>query len=285
MEILMQNLSFMGLIDSKSTHYGNVLIMLTKDELKFYLDALPVVNTDSYGDLYTAEIDDLYFLYCLVREKVIISIMEFGSGWSTSVLSLALYENFVEYGDRHLAQVRHPNPFRLLTIDASAEYMEIALGRIPITQREKIDVIVSTPQLIDLGGFICHQFPDVPNFSPDLIYLDGPDHDQVKGEIRGFKYLKSFTQPMGADILALEPFLWPETIIVTDGRTANARFLESRLQREWQSLHDPFGDRTIFRLNETALGLISENHINFRLIHSRFSNSKEIPHGQMSTES
>jgi hypothetical protein len=75
----------------------------------------------------------------------------------------------------------------------------------------------------------------------------------------------------------IEPFLWPETIIVTDGRTANARFLASRFKRDWQIIHDPFGDRTIFRLNETPLGLISEEHINFRLTQSRKLVSKEKP--------
>ena len=153
----------------------------------------------------------------------------------------------------------------------------IALSRIPQQQLLNIRAVVSVPMLTKFNGVICHKFDYLPNFSPDLIYLDGPDHDQVKGDIDGFRYLESFTQPMGVDILAIEAFLWPETIIVTDGRTANARFLAKRLRREWQILHDPFGDRTLFRLNETALGLISEQHVNFRLNHARVANLKESP--------
>jgi hypothetical protein len=84
---------------------------------------------------------------------------------------------------------------------------------------------------------------------------------------------------MAADILVIEPYLWPGTLIVNDGRTANARFLVTRLKRDWQILHDPFGDRTIFRLNETSMGQVSEQHINFRLENARQVNQKEIPEG------
>lgn len=56
---------------------------------------------------------------------------------------------------------------------------------------------------------------------------------------------------MGCDLLMIKPFLWLETILVTDSQTANARFLTSRFQRDWQIMHDPFGDRTMRRLNES----------------------------------
>ena len=251
--------------------------MLTKKQLAEYLESFSTPHEGMNSNLYKPEIDDLFFLYSLVHEKAITSILEFGSGWSTCVLALALQENLEHFGAEHKSHVRHPNPFLLLTIDASEEFQKIALSRIPQQQLLNIHAVVSTPMLTKFNGVICHIFDDLPNFSPDLIYLDGPDHDQVKGEIEGFKYLASFTQPMGADILAIEPFLWPETIIVTDGRTANARFLATRLERQWQILHDPFGDRTLFRLNETALGLISEQHVNFRLNYARAANSKESP--------
>lgn len=84
---------------------------------------------------------------------------------------------------------------------------------------------------------------------------------------------------MSSDVLYLEPFFWPESYIITDGRTANARFLEMHLKRNWQVLHDPFGDRTIFKLSETALGLVSEQHLNFRLNVSRNLREKETPVG------
>jgi len=229
------------------------------------------------SSLYEPEIDDLYFLYSLVKDKFVTSILEYGSGWSTYALVMALNENLMEFGDEHRRSIRHPDSFKLLTIDASRKYQKGALKRIPLDLQKNITAIVSKPKLTDFGGVICHSFEYVPNFAPDVIYIDGPDHNQVVGSINCFEYRESFTQPMSSDILMIEPYLWPETIIVTDGRTANARFLATRLKRSWQILQDPFGDRTIFRLDETPLGLISEEHINFRLEKSRKLIFKEDP--------
>jgi len=250
----------------------------SKQEIADFIDKLSASRIEA-EDLYAPELDDLFFLYSFVREKAITSILEFGSGWSTSVLSLALHENLQSFGAKYTELVRHPNPFQLLTIDASEEFQKIALSRLPSELISVINAECSTPTINDDLGVISHRFGNLPNFSADLIYLDGPDHDQVEGLIRGFTYGEYFTQPMGSDILHLEPFLWPETYIITDGRTANARFLEMRLKRNWQVLHDPFGDRTVFRLAETALGLVSEQHLAFRLRASRELISKEIPAG------
>ena len=229
------------------------------------------------SSLYKPEIDDLWFLYSLIKDKSVTSILEYGSGWSTYAMAIALHENFVDFGVEHTQAIRHPNPFKLMTIDASEKFQESALSRIPVESKGSILPITATPNLTSLENAICHQFDFIPNFAPDLIYLDGPDHDQVIGDVAGFEYKESFTQPMGIDLLMIEPFLWPETIVVTDGRTANARFLASRFKRDWHIMHDPFGDRTIFRLNETPLGLISEEHINFRFTKSRKLVSKELP--------
>ena len=251
---------------------------LTRQELSNYLESLLV--SESHKDfLYAPEIDDLYFLYSLVREKSIVSILEFGSGWSTAVLSLALQENFLSFGDQYLAQVRHPNPFKMVSIDASKDFQKIAVGRIPAEQIDNLLPIHSVPKLSDDLGVLSHRYDLLPNFTPDLVYLDGPDHDQVVGEVNGFHYKDSFTPPISSDLLFLEPYIWPESYIVVDGRTANARFLNSRLRRNWEMLHDPFGDRTIFRLAETPFGSVSESHINIRLEMTRKLVNKEIPQG------
>jgi hypothetical protein len=245
-------------------------------KIEFEKKVMDVYNSEN-SNLYEPEIDDLWFLYSLIKDKCVTSILEYGSGWSTYVMAIGLYENFLDFGVEHARTIRHPNPFKFMTIDASNKFQESAMNRIPVDSRKNILPITATPNLIVSDNAICHQFDFIPNFAPDLIYLDGPDHDQVIGIVEGFEYKESFTQPMGIDLLMIEPFLWPETILVTDGRTANARFLASRFKRNWHIMHDPFGDRTIFRLNETPLGLISEEHINFRLTKSRKLVSKELP--------
>jgi len=245
------------------------------EKLEFTNNILDIYNHEN-SSLYEPEIDDLWFLYSFIKDKCITSILEYGSGWSTYVMAISLHENFLNFGSEHMSIIRHPNAFKLMTIDASSNYQESAINRIPEGIKNVLPVI-SKPQLTSLDGAIGHQFDFIPNFAPDLIYLDGPDHNQVIGNLHGFEYGDSFTQPMGIDILLIEPFLWPETFIISDGRTANSRFLSTRFKRNWQIMHDPFGDRTIFRLNETPLGLISEEHINFRLSKSRNLTLKEHP--------
>ena len=77
----------------------------------------------------------------------------------------------------------------------------------------------------------------MPNICPDLIYLDGPDQFSARGSVRGITTTHQDRMPMSGDILSFEHFLQPGTLIVVDGRTANARFLVSNLQRQWAYFH------------------------------------------------
>ena len=90
-----------------------------ESKLKASLVAADLVSdTQQTGELpYTYELDDLHHLYCLVRDTAAVSVLEFGFGWSTLALALAVYENrltmFYTYS------VRHPNPFSVMTVEAS----------------------------------------------------------------------------------------------------------------------------------------------------------------------
>lgn len=247
--------------------------MLSLEEFKNQIFSHPEMNSESYPP----EINDLYFLYSSVVEKSVVSVLEFGSGWSTLAMSKGLVENEKIFGESHRSSIRHPNPFKLLTLDASDHWQKIAIKRLNAEEKNVVTPVVVTPEVTQFADAICSLNDFLPNFTPDLVYLDGPDHDQVIGEIKGFKYDERFTPPMTADLIMLEPFFWPETLIISDGRTANARFLEARFRRNWQVMHDPFGDRTVFRLNETPFGEISSKHIEFRLANSRIVQTKELP--------
>ena len=165
--------------------------------------------------------------------------------------------------------VRHPNPFQILTVDASAHWQEVALSRLPDWLRSTVKAVSCNVNLVERYGSYVHFYENVPDFVADLIYLDGPDPEQVLGTLNGFEYRELHTLPIGADILRIEPHLWPETTIITDGRTANARFLAAHLRRNWQVMHDPFGDRTTFRLEETPFGPVVEQHLATRLVAAR----------------
>ena len=81
---------------------------------------------------------------------------------------------------------------------------------------------------------------------------------------------------MSADILAIEHFLLPGTLIIADGRTANARFLRANLQRDWLYYHDSQADQNYFELSEKPLGVYNERQINFCLGDSFFERLKEF---------
>jgi hypothetical protein len=68
---------------------------------------------------------------------------------------------------------------------------------------------------------------------------------------------------MAADVLSFEHFLLPGCLIVIDGRTANARFLQTNLQREWKYTYQKNFDQHYFELKEEALGPLNQLQLNF----------------------
>jgi len=70
---------------------------------------------------------------------------------------------------------------------------------------------------------------------------------------------------MSGDILGFENFLVPGTLIVVDGRTANARFLKNNLKRNWNYYYSKDFDQHFFELKEIPLGPYNEKQIQFCL--------------------
>jgi hypothetical protein len=245
--------------------------LLEFKEFKDFIEALPVeyysgtnlIRADNILD--PPEVNDLYFLYKHARESMAVSIMEFGSGYSTLVYAFALHQNFVQFGNDYLEECVHPNPFRLLTIDFSEEFQALALKRIPKELQYLIVPHVSDAELFELGsgGPLVTRWKNLPNFTPDLIYIDGPDPEQIKGNLYGYKS-QPLSVAMSADILAREFFLWSGTQIILDGRGANAELLRIYLKRNWHYLNDRAGDRHIFQLETEPWGYFSFTHKSFK---------------------
>jgi hypothetical protein len=221
-------------------------------------------------EVYPPTIDDLYSLYSTVRKKKSIAILEFGSGWSTLALTLALDENKSNYEDYVNSHIRHPNAYSLMTVDCSAEFQSIALDRIlkPLNP-DLVIPIISSARMTVLNGQTCHVYDEIPPFAADFIYLDGPDCNQVGGDVNGMsvrfgspEYM--YGLPMSGDLLLLEPFIWPGTVIVTDGRGANAYFLKNNFRRKWDYHYDSKIDQHTFELLDDPWGGISEALIQFR---------------------
>jgi hypothetical protein len=108
-------------------------------------------------------------------------------------------------------------------------------------------------------------YSKLPNICPDFIYLDGPSQFVSTQELNGFSFNSRVRMPMSADIIRLEFFLEPGTLLLVDGRTQNARFLKSYLRRCWKYKHDSLGDVHYFELQEDPLGPFNRTKIHFCL--------------------
>ena len=100
----------------------------------------------------------------------------------------------------------------------------------------------------------CTQYKNLPLCNPDFIYLDGPNLFSVKNKINNFTTDHKDLMPMVGDIIKFEYFLTPGTIIVTDGRSANAQFLRDSFKRNWLYAYDKNFDQHLFYLNAESLG-------------------------------
>jgi hypothetical protein len=238
--------------------------VLDREKFSFFLGGyVESARRNETHSVYPPEIADLYALYTRVRKERSVAIFEIGSGWSTLVLLKALEENRISHGNWVSENLRHPNPYSLMTVDCSELFQNIACERLTPHQGEtKLIPIISNVQMTTIQGQACHLFTEIPPFTADFVYLDGPDCDQVAGTTNGMTVNfgsddRKYGLPMTADPYLLEHFFWPGTCLVTDGRGANARFLKNIFKRNWDYEYDAACDQHVFHLNEPSWGMYS----------------------------
>ena len=69
---------------------------------------------------------------------------------------------------------------------------------------------------------------------------------------------------MSGDILLMEYYLLPGTLILVDGRTTNARFLKNNFQRDWKYTYYEEYDQHIFELIEEPIGNLNKVQVDFQ---------------------
>ena len=72
--------------------------------------------------------------------------------------------------------------------------------------------------------------------------------------------------PMLCDILKFEHFLTPGTIILSDGRSANIRFLLSNFQRNWFHIYKKKQDVNKTAKWEAASAYARQHKLRFRVV-------------------
>jgi hypothetical protein len=214
---------------------------------------------------YMPEWLDLTRLFSLIRLRRVTSVLEFGCGFSTVVMAHALALNERDLGSSVRENLRRTDPFQLHVVDDMQQYLDLTRDRLKGELQRRVSFHVSPVQMTSFNGRICTEYQKLPNVCPDFIYLDGPSQDSVVGDVNGISTRHPDRLPMACDILKIEHFLLPGTLVITDGRTANARFLKSNLQREWRHEHDEEGDVHYFEMIEEPLGKWNRRQIEFCL--------------------
>ena len=82
------------------------------------------------------------------------------------------------------------------------------------------------------NGRICTEYKSLHKCNPDFIYIDGPEQFNVHKKINDFTTAHKDMMPMICDILKIEYFLTPGTIILLDGRGANTDLFEKIFTKE-----------------------------------------------------
>ena len=209
---------------------------------------------------YPIELDDLIRLHYLVTSRRVTTILEFGVGASTFILDHALAENKKKYKSFVSKNMRRANAFELHSVDNDKKWIKHVRSKYELSNTF---LYFENCRMGTFGDRICTYYDRIPNICPDLIYLDAPHQFSALGQIRGISTRHLDRVPMAADILSIEHFLLPGTLIVVDGRTANARFLERNFQRNWKYTINPNYDQHFFELVEKPLGYINSDQIQF----------------------
>jgi len=229
----------------------------------------PSVNEMILIEPLIPELDDLYNLYQYILINKRTTILEFGSGWSTLIFSLALRELRDKFS-HDVKSLRRNNPFELFVLESEKKYLNITRNTIQkfhkylsIKNPIKINYHFSDVEMTTFNNRICTQYKKLPLCNPDFIYLDGPGQFVVKKNINGISTKHKDMMPMVSDILKLEYFYTPGTIIVCDGRAANAKFLKDHFKRNWKYIDDRKNDQHIFWLVDPTLGKYNTLQLEF----------------------
>lgn len=225
----------------------------------------PNFSVDPQNDTpFPPELDDLVRLHQLIISRKVTTILEFGLGKSTVVMAHALLENKKRHQDK-IKLLRRGNAFEIHSVENHQLWIDEVKKIFP----EKFESLAHIHHCsLSMGEFnsrICTYYEDIPDLCPDFIYLDGPDQFSPKGSVRGLSTRHQDRMPMAADLLSIEHFLCPGTLIVVDGRTANARFLKCNFQRNWSHRYSKDYDQHFFELLEKPLGVYNKRQLDYCL--------------------
>ena len=238
---------------------------LEKDRVNSAASALHKTVSGSEEKPFEPEYDDLCRLHWICMSRKTINVLEFGSGFSTAIIADAMRQLSQHFGVWAARNLRAEQPFHVYAVEEDRKFQQITIDRLADPLSNFATVSCSSVDLQMYDDHFSTVYSKIPNICPDFIYLDGPSQFATTQEVNGFSFCSQARMPMSSDILRLEFFLEPGTLILVDGRTSNARFLRSYLRRNWAYQHDTAGDVHLFELQEAPLGKLNGKKLNFCL--------------------
>ena len=223
-------------------------------------------NVDKPFIPYPIDVNDLVNLHKTILKRKVFTVMEFGIGYSTIIMADALLKHKKEYDKlTEKPHVRVNDMFKIFSIDTNNLWIknfEEKIKKFPEI-KDIIEVVYSDIHINTFNGRICHFYDNLPSINPQMIYIDGPDTKDVKGNINGFTFNNPDITVMSGDPLLIEPILIPGTIIIFDGRKNNSYFLKNNFQRNWKYTKNQELDIDTFELIDESLGIYNTNMLEY----------------------
>jgi hypothetical protein len=191
--------------------------------------------------------------------------LEFGSGFSSIIISSALTYLKKKY-QIQIRKLRRSNFFEHFILENEKKYLNITKKRNLKYKKiihNKINYCFSNVKIKLINNNIVTLYNKLPICNPDFIYLDGPNQYKIKNYFNGINIGHPDMMPMNADLILIEYFLLPGTIILIDGRGANAKFLKDNFKRNWSYHYNKKKDQHLFSLNDPPVGPHNERFIKF----------------------
>ncbi len=164
---------------------------------------------------------DLINLFKTIISRKPKVVLEFGVGFSTIAILLALNENSKTGVNG-----------KLYVVDPEKKWIENTKKKIPEFLKNYVSFNYSQVRINILNGQIVSLFDQLPDISPDIILLDGPNPESVKGSYKGLKF-SSGRSIVAADILLYESSFPSKFFMIIDGRHKNADFLKNNLKYKY----------------------------------------------------
>lgn len=212
---------------------------------------------------HTPDLADLYLLYNIIYLNNRINVLEYGCGSSSIVILKALNDIKIKKKSRHYDRLK--DPYNLTIMDDNKFFLKLAKKKIIKSKyyKDNVNFHYSKCIMTKFNNNYATEYASHALVNPDFIYLDGPSHVNIKGKVNNFTVNHTEMMPMLSDILKYENFLTPGTIILTDGRAANVRFLMNNFKRNWKCIEIKWNDNYLMYLDEKPLGHWNKKQLKF----------------------